>query len=62
MQCIASSEVTESCRPPNFRNPIEKGKKIILKNKNTSFVKKRYKKNQTSPYSAYQLSTKKKLF
>ena len=37
------------------RSNMKRNKKIILTNKNTPFVKKRYKKNQTSTYSVYQL-------
>ena len=46
------------------RDPIwkETNKNYFNKIKNTPFVKKRYKKNQTSPYSAYRLSTKKTMF
>ena len=36
--------------------------KNYFKIKNTLFVKKRYKKNQTSSYSAYQISTKNRRF
>ena len=46
------------------RDPIwkETNKNYFNKIKNTPFVKKRYKKNQTSQCSAYQLSPNKTMF
>ncbi|KAF0146726.1 MAG: hypothetical protein FD143_3282, partial [Ignavibacteria bacterium] len=41
-----------------FRPSYQKSQiKNFLNKKNTPFVKKRYKKNQTSPYSDYQLKS-----
>ena len=50
-------------KPEILTGRKEKGKgKKFLNKKTHPLSKKRYKMNQTSPYSAYRLSTKKAMF